>query len=249
VTAVNEFGTIVSLHDYNCSTDFAADRMPRMVATRLALTFATDPDVGTHLPAVFAELQQYELMTGSFVNYYAPAGFGGVMVENPYESGPDFYYYRTPQAAWHHGEAMITTNTWTDGTYTPADEDFGADAYYDAESPKTQESHWDLLADSGNGLHMLGVACRGRADMTIWADGRIDGVGRTPRLEYEWSELYGPLGDLTGEGRVDLADLSLMLAHYGMGAGAAYVNGDLDGDGDVDLADLSLLLAHYGAGT
>jgi hypothetical protein len=28
--------------------------------------------------------------------------------------------------------------------------------------------------------------------MTIWADGRIDGIGRTPRLEYEWFELFGP---------------------------------------------------------
>ena len=40
---------------------------------------------------------------------------------------------------------------------------------------------------------MMSVAYRGRGDMTIWADGRIDPPhgGRTPRLEWEWSELFG----------------------------------------------------------
>jgi len=191
VTGVNEFGTVVSLHDYNCDTDFAAGRMPRMVACRHALTFATGPHVAAHLGAVWAELQQYEVMTGSFINVYAPEGHGGVMVCHPQQSGPDFYYLRTPQEVWHHGEAMITTNAWTDGTYTPSDENFGADGYYDDETPKTLESHWDLLADGSNGLHLLSVAYRGRADMTLWADGRLN-PGRTPRLEWEWCELFGP---------------------------------------------------------
>ncbi|MCK4340182.1 MAG: hypothetical protein KAY37_00475 [Phycisphaerae bacterium] len=212
-TGVNEFGTVVSLHDYYCDTDFAAGRMPRMVACRYALSYATDPDVSTHLAGVFAELQSYEIMTGSFVNYYAPEGHGGVMVCNPYQSGPDFYYLRTPRETWHHGEAMITTNTWTDGTYTPPDEDFGADAYYDDETPKTQESHWDLLASGSNSLHLLSVAYRAREDMTIWADGRLDGIGRTPRLEWEWSDLFGPgpmLGDWNGDGYVDLVDFAAL---------------------------------------
>jgi hypothetical protein len=86
---------------------------------------------------------------------------------------------------------MITTNRETDGTYTPVDEDFGADAYYDDESPKTLESHWDLLAGGGNALHQLSLAYRGRGDMTLWADGRMDG-GRTVRVEWEWADLFPP---------------------------------------------------------
>jgi hypothetical protein len=159
------------------------------------LTFATGGDVSTHLTDVFTELQGYEIMTGGFFNYYAPEGHGGVMTADPYQTGPDFHHLRVPQGVWHHGEAMITTNRQTDGTTTPGDEDFGADDYYDDESPKTLESHWDLLASSGGDkLHVMSVAYRGRGDMTIWADGRIDPPhgGRTPRLEWEWSQLFGP---------------------------------------------------------
>ncbi len=129
-TGLNEFGTLVSSHDYqSTNTDFSPGRMPRMVAFRYAMTFAINPDVSTHLNDTFAELQNYEIMTGSFLNYYAPEGYGGVMTCNPYVSGPDFYHLRVPQEIWHHGEAMITTNAWTDGTFTPPDEDFGVDAY------------------------------------------------------------------------------------------------------------------------
>ena len=242
-TGVNEFGTLVSLHDYQSSTDFAPGRMPRMVACRYALTYATDPDVSTHRDAVYVELQNYELMTGSFFNYYTPEGFGGVLVGNPTHV-PDFYYLRTPQTAWHHGEAMITTNAWTDGTYTPTDENFGADAYYNDETPKTLLSHWNLLS---GGLHKLSVAYRGRQSMTLWADGRLP-TGRTARMEWEWTRLFG-MGDCDNDGDVDLDDLANLLSHYGMTSGASDTDGDLDGDGDVDLNDLATLLSNYGVGT
>lgn len=193
MTGVNEFGTLISNNDYQSSNnDFSADRMPRMVAFRYATTFATDPDVSTHLNTVYSELQNYEIMTGTFLSYYAPEGYGGVMTCNPYESGPDFYNLRLPQESWHHGEAMICTNAWTDGTYTPDDEDFGADDYYDDETAKTIESHWELLASFGGakGLHLLSLAYRNLEDMTIWAIGKLSAIKKTPRLEYEWTDLF-----------------------------------------------------------
>ncbi|HEB61498.1 MAG TPA: PKD domain-containing protein, partial [Phycisphaeraceae bacterium] len=48
------------------------------------------------------------------------------------------------------------------------------------------------------------------------------------------------IADLDGDGDTDQADLGLLLAEYGNGAG-----GDLDGDGDTDQADLGLLLSDY----
>ena len=58
----------------------------------------------------------------------------------------------------------------------------------------------------------------------------------------------GILGDLDGDGCVDLSDLAQLLSNYGTTGGATYADGDLDGDGDVDLSDLAALLANYGAG-
>jgi hypothetical protein len=55
-------------------------------------------------------------------------------------------------------------------------------------------------------------------------------------------------GDLNYDGLVDLADLTELLAHYGMLEGAGYEDGDINHDGRVDLTDLSQLLAHYGQG-
>jgi len=196
VTGVNEYGTLVSLHDYNSYiTDFSAGRMPRMVACRYALTYVNNQDISKHLDDIYNELQNYEIMTSSFLNYYAPEGYGGVMTCNPLQStGPDFYDLRRPNENWHHGQAMITTNAWTDGTYTPPDEYFGADAYYNDETPKTLESHWDLL-NTGGGIylnaHILSVAYRNHGDMTIWAEGKLDIFGkRTKRLEWEWDDLF-----------------------------------------------------------
>ena len=52
--------------------------------------------------------------------------------------------------------------------------------------------------------------------------------------------------DLDGSGQVDLTDLSIQLANFGLTGGAGPEDGDLDGDQDVDLTDLSLLLAAFG---
>lgn len=48
--------------------------------------------------------------------------------------------------------------------------------------------------------------------------------------------------DLNGDGRVDQADLALLLSAYNFSA-----DGDVDGDGDTDQQDLSALLASYGS--
>jgi hypothetical protein len=53
-------------------------------------------------------------------------------------------------------------------------------------------------------------------------------------------------GDVDGDGDVDLSDLAILLANYGMQSGATLADGDLDGDEDVDLSDLALLLANFG---
>ncbi len=55
----------------------------------------------------------------------------------------------------------------------------------------------------------------------------------------------GCVGDLDGNGTIDLTDLSTLLSHFGT-SGASPADGDLDGDGDVDLTDLSAMLSMFG---
>ena len=64
--------------------------------------------------------------------------------------------------------------------------------------------------------------------------------------EFGGSDLPPCRGDLDGDRDIDMADLSVLLAHYGMSEGAAGADGDMDCDGDVALADLSVLLSRYG---
>jgi len=58
------------------------------------------------------------------------------------------------------------------------------------------------------------------------------------------------VGDINGDGIVDIFDLSILLSSYGIthticSTNASYTC-DLNGDGKVDILDLSVLLSHYG---
>lgn len=53
-------------------------------------------------------------------------------------------------------------------------------------------------------------------------------------------------GDLDLDGDVDITDLTQLLSHFGMVAGATPADGDLDGDTDVDISDLATLLSNFG---
>jgi len=189
ITGVSEFGTIASLHDYGSRSGTPyVPSIPRSVAARHALTMVTDSDPSTHADDVYAELQNYDAGTGSFINYYVPEGYGAVITcrRSP---RPTFYKLRKPHASYFDGDVLITTNSETDGSYTPSGGSFMADYYEDLEDANetaTQLGHWNVMGDSG--LHKMTVNYRDRGDMTVWVDGRLDS-GRTPRVELEWTDL------------------------------------------------------------
>ena len=52
-------------------------------------------------------------------------------------------------------------------------------------------------------------------------------------------------GDANGDGKVDINDLTIVLAHYGQ-TGMTWAQGEFTGDGTVDINDLTIVLANYG---
>jgi len=54
------------------------------------------------------------------------------------------------------------------------------------------------------------------------------------------------LGDLTSDGRVAFADLTVVLQNF-QGSGVPAPGGDVDGDGDTDLDDLIVVLLYFGS--
>jgi probable HAF family extracellular repeat protein len=55
-------------------------------------------------------------------------------------------------------------------------------------------------------------------------------------------------GDANLDGKVDINDLTIVLANYGHSTGMRWTTGDFTGDGTVDINDLTIVLANYGAG-
>ena len=51
-------------------------------------------------------------------------------------------------------------------------------------------------------------------------------------------------GDANLDGKVDINDLTIVLAHYNQ-TGMSWSQGEFTGDGTVDINDLTIVLAHY----
>lgn len=104
-----------------------------------------------------------------------------------------------------------------------------------------------ICRNAATGLH---PAMAGAHDVTglFWLD-RQPGVRHLDggALDVGAYEEACP-GDLNVDMRVDLQDLSLMLAQYGdPQCGSVACIGDVDGSGAVDLSDLAVLLSNYGS--
>jgi hypothetical protein len=183
ITGVNEYGTLVSLHDYNSDLVVESGVVPRSIATRLALSGFSNLALPDQLGWAEQELSRTPIATGTFINFYAPEGYAGVFTCPP---GKPCGAARRPQPDYLFGEAIMTTNSQTDGHSVAGGGEFMGD-YYEQGGTKDLQSHYDLMGHTG--MHLLSVAYRGRGDMTIWFEGRSDN-GVTPKVALEWSELF-----------------------------------------------------------
>ena len=76
-------------------------------------------------------------------------------------------------------------------------------------------------------------------------NGDIVGIGKNPSAQYNGYLLNPALsGDANLDGRVDINDLTVVLANYNQ-AGMVWSNGEFTGDGTVDINDLTIVLANY----
>ena len=164
----------------------------------------------------------------------------------------------TPTSTWIHPKYPRGGETFVAGSvrfveWTAAVAEFGPGAVTVEFSRNGLEGPWSAVAvdvpDNGRYQWQLPQPlptsrnCYLRYTLTT---GGGDAVAVTP--DSFTIEGTGILGDLDGDGDVDLSDLGQLLAHYGTPSGASYEDGDIDGDGDVDLADVAALLANYGYG-
>jgi MYXO-CTERM domain-containing protein len=180
VTGVNVYGTLVSLHDYNTSATADPGLIARSGAARIVLTGMSAGPVDGHLAWAEQTLAGLGFVSGTFLNYYAPEGYGGVLT---CVTGGSCGAPRVPQTDYFGGDVLITTNSQTDGHSMPIGGGFMHD-YYAAGGLKDLASHFELMGTTG--LHLLSVEYRSEANMTLWAHGR----GRTDRLELEWQYLF-----------------------------------------------------------
>jgi hypothetical protein len=56
-------------------------------------------------------------------------------------------------------------------------------------------------------------------------------------------------GDANFDSKVDVSDLGILAANYGLAGGATWAMGDFNLDGRIDVSDLGILAANYGVGS
>jgi len=183
ITCLNEFGTLASLHDYSGIGDTPMGALPRVLASRYALTMVSDADISTHLDTVFAELNTYSCATPGFLNYYVPDGYGGVIKHN---RGAGYYEVRHPHADCYDGQGIYTNNSDISGSTIGEP----WTAYYSANAPDSNITMLGQWETAGPSFHRVTVGVRGREDILIWFDGALP-YGYTPRVEIEWCETVG----------------------------------------------------------
>ncbi|MBI5866446.1 MAG: agmatine deiminase family protein [Planctomycetes bacterium] len=101
------------------------------------------------------------------------------------------------------------------------------------------------IADSGSFTWTVPNVTTSRARLKIIAR---DAQGNTGSDQSDTNFAIGTnacIGDLSGDGVVDLSDLAVLLSNFGARQ-ASTAMGDADGDFDVDLSDLAGMLSAYG---
>jgi hypothetical protein len=163
-------------------------------------------------------------------------------------SGGTVQFYARLDADYYLGDELLA-NTWAMIRVTMQNDWAGSPCYYDTDEEQTIiDQAAEMAPWIGDGLIMLTAFTEFVFDVDP-PDLVGCGVGGSVHYSVTYNyDVVGPEcpGDLDTDLDIDLQDLAVLLANYGILSGATYQQGDIDADGDVDLSDLSALLAVYG---
>ncbi len=181
VTGLNEYGIITSLHDWNSASGTVPDNsMGRTIASRYALTMFDNSDISWQADSVFNRLSEYPAGTGSFINFMAPDGYGGVI---KCSRSAGYFALRRPHPDCYGGEILYTNNSNISG------EEIGDPWYsYVTSNHDGNISMGGLWTASGASFHRLCVGYNGHGDMDIWFDAITPGGGTSIAFETTWDE-------------------------------------------------------------
>ena len=130
-------------------------------------------------------------------------------------------WYQVPGTDHYSGEPAdwFDVTAWT-GNYTTYDAAYAASA-------------------AGQGVYVAQVLFQNPTDSPI-------DITNMPRLSNSPAVVLqrGLPGDANYDGKVDINDLTIVLAHYNA-TGATWPQGDFNNDGKVDINDLTIVLANY----
>jgi len=122
----------------------------------------------------------------------------------------------------------------------------------DAASNCALPNDWADLDGDGDTNELLPLDLEGEGRFfddpnTLDTGGGLAPIVDMGAYEFGGSDTPACPADIDGDWDVDLADLSILLLHYGATTGVLGSDGDLDCDRDIDLNDLATVLGWYGS--
>jgi hypothetical protein len=149
-----------------------------------------------------------------------------------------------------YNESGTVSNTYAAGSVSGTSSSGVGGLIGSSLSGTISNSYWDTQvserSSSSGGTGKTTIEMKQQATFVDWDFNDVWVINET--VTYPRLRTLVISGDANLNGTVNVSDLSLLAANYGMTSGATWAMGDFTGEGAVNVSDLSLLAANYGTG-